>query len=129
MSWVRVDDDMPDSPKIVPLSDAGFRAYVTAICYASRNLTDGFIPYKKAREFAGRGRVLQELVPGLWEVCEGGFNIHDYLIYNPTRAEVEGLKDARSKAGAKGAARRWQPDSNSHSKSMASVIANGWQRG
>jgi len=128
VSWVRVDDDMPDSPKIVPLSDAAFRAYVTSICYSSRNLTDGFIPGKKAREFVGKTKVLLELVGTLWEITDGGFNIHDYLIYNPTRAEVEGLKDVRSKAGAKGAARRWQTDGKNYSKPMASAIANEWQR-
>jgi len=79
---------MPDSLKIAPLSDAAFRAYVTSICYAARSLSDGFIPLKKAKEFAGRARVIQELVPALWETAEGGFMVHDYLQYNPTRETV-----------------------------------------
>lgn len=88
MSWARIDDNFPDNIKIAPLSDAAFRAHVTAICYAARNLTDGFIPDKKAREFAGRPRVVQELVPHLWEPKEGGYFIHDYLTYNSDRATI-----------------------------------------
>ena len=112
MSWVKIDDAMPDHLKVVPLSDAAFRAYVTSICYAARSLSDGFIPFKKAKEFAGRARVIQELVPGLWETAEGGFRVHDYLQYNPSREAVtklrEHIKQERSKAGSKGVANRWQ---------------------
>lgn len=90
MSWVRLDDAMPDSLKVAPLSDAAFRAYVTSICYCARVLSDGFIPGKKARELAGRPRVVQEITDaGLWELVDSGFRVHDYLVYNPTRAQVE----------------------------------------
>lgn len=88
MSWVRLDDTMPDNLKIEPLSDAAFRAYVTSICYAARNLTDGFVTNKKAKEFAGKSRVIQELVPDLWGTADGGYVIHDFLKYNPTRDSV-----------------------------------------
>lgn len=94
---------MPDSLKIMPLSDAAFRAYVTSICFAARNLTDGFVPLKKAKEFGGRARIIQELVPSLWEVAEGGFMVHDYLQYNPTR---ETVLDEREKAKARMSAAR-----------------------
>lgn len=88
MSWARIDDGMPENLKVAPLSDGAFRAYVSSICYAARNLTDGFVPNKKAREMAGRPRVVQELVPSLWEVVDGGYMVHDYLDYNPTREKV-----------------------------------------
>lgn len=93
MSWVRIDDAMPDSLKIAPLSDAAFRAYVTSICYCARSLTDGLVPTKKAKEFAGKARVVQELVPALWEPVDAGFMVHDYLSYNPTRATVLAERD------------------------------------
>ena len=94
MSWVKLDDAMPDHLKIAPLSDAAFRAYVTSICYAARALSDGFVPMKKAKEFAGRGRILQELAPLLWEPVDGGFMIHDYLQYNPPREQVLAEREA-----------------------------------
>ncbi len=94
MPWVRFDDMMPDHPKIAALSDAAFRAHVTAICYSARNLTDGFIPAKKGKEFAGRPRAIQELVPALWVAVEGGYMVHDYLKYQPTREQVLSERDA-----------------------------------
>ncbi|MGD9886183.1 MAG: hypothetical protein AB7U95_39440 [Reyranella sp.] len=103
MSWVRIDDAMPDSLKIAPLSDAAFRAYVTSICYCARSLSDGFVPTKKAKEFAGRPRVVQELADaGLWEspppaTSSDGFVVHDYLQYNPTRNAVLSEREAAKK--------------------------------
>lgn len=97
MSWVRIDDAMPDSLKIAPLSDAAFRAYVTSICYCARSLSDGFVPTKKAKEFAGRPRVVQELADaGLWDhdTLGEGFKVHDYLVYNPTREKVLSEREA-----------------------------------
>lgn len=88
MSWAKLDDGLPENLKIEPLSDAAFRAYVTSICYAARNLTDGFVTHKKAKEFAGKPRVIQELVPHLWQVVDDGYMIHDFLVYNPTRESV-----------------------------------------
>lgn len=89
MSWARIDDAMPDSLKVAPLSDAAFRAYVTSICYCARSLSDGFVPSKKAKEFTGRPRVVQELTDAcLWEAVTDGFKVHDYLVYNPTREKV-----------------------------------------
>lgn len=127
MTWVRIDDAMPDSLKISPLSDAAFRAYVTSICYSARNLTDGFIPSKKAREFSGKPRVVQELVPALWEPSEGGFTVHDYLDFNPTREQVLAERSEKHAqkvaAGSKGAAKRWQKDSSA----IAEPLANAWQ--
>lgn len=94
MAWVRIDDGMPDSLKVAPLSDAAFRAYVTSICYCARSLSDGFVPAKKAKEFSGRPRVVQELTDAtLWESGDGGFTVHDYLEYNPTRETVLAERD------------------------------------
>jgi len=86
MSWVSIDDQLPDNLKIAALSDRAFRAYITSICYCGRNLTDGAIPGRHAKQWAGK--TLGELVPNLWEPREGGYNVHDYLKYNPTRKTV-----------------------------------------
>lgn len=122
MTWVKLDDRMPDNAKIAPLSDAAFRAYVTSICYCARELTDGVISMRKAKEYAGRPRVVQELVPSLWEPLTGeNLRVHDYLKYNPTRADTMKAKDdlsrKRSEAGKRGMANRWQTDNTSDNKS------------
>ena len=103
MSWARLDDQMPDDPKVSNLSNQGFRAYVTAICFSARTLSDGVLTARQASGIAGK-RVLPELVPLLWheggghcdsEHCQhlcgvppGSFLIHNYLKYNATREKV-----------------------------------------
>jgi hypothetical protein len=100
LSWAKIDDALDENGKIVPISDAAFRAYITSICYSARNESDGFILAKKAKEFAGRPRIIQELTEcrkaspnktpsPLWEPVDGGFLVHDFLEYNPSHAEQE----------------------------------------
>lgn len=90
MTWVRLDDGFPDNLKVARLSDAAFRAYVTALCYASRTLSDGAIPKERLRVVFGNTRNLNALVDAcLVEVAEGGdVSIHDYLVFNPSKEKV-----------------------------------------
>lgn len=87
MAWARLDDGMFDNPKIAALSDAAQLAHVKAIVYCARNLTDGAVHLRKAKEWASP-KVIKELVPRLWEPTSEGFLIHDYLQYNPSRDQV-----------------------------------------
>jgi len=45
-TFVRIDDGYPENPKVMPLSDAAFRAHIEAICWSSRQdgRTNGRIP-------------------------------------------------------------------------------------
>lgn len=88
MSWLKLDDRFFDNPKIVALSDAAQLSYIKGAAYCARELTDGFIPMRRAREFANP-KVIKELVPTLWEPATDGYMVHDYLDYNPTKAKVE----------------------------------------
>lgn len=122
MSWARLDDGMPENEKIADLSDAAFRGQVTAICYAARNLTDGYLPARFAKQYVRTNKVLKELVPALWHLPRGlceqcrswpeamsavegktdGYYIHDYLDYNPTRAQVLEERAKRQTSKVKG---------------------------
>ena len=64
MSWVKLDDRYFDNPKIAALSDSAKVAHLESMTYCARELTDGFIPLKKAKAIAGRSRVVQELRAG-----------------------------------------------------------------
>lgn len=102
MSWVKVDDHYPDHPKLQALGDdydAGISLDIRAKCYASANLTDGFIP---SRVFRHESAMIARLVEvGLWHVAEGGYQIHDYLEYNPSREEVLKRREAWRRRQAK----------------------------
>lgn len=90
MSWVRLDDQMPDHPKLLGVSDAAFRLHVHALCYSARQLTDGRVPGEFVRLHRRFGtRYADELVAaGVWVKTENHYEIHDYTEYQPSRAKV-----------------------------------------
>lgn len=101
MAWLKLDDGFAQHPKVFELSDAAFRAHVAALCYAGRFLTDGFLSSAVARGLTvtATPKVLAELVrSGLWEDAAGGYQIHDFLHYNPSRADAEEARAAKQEA-------------------------------
>lgn len=130
MPWVRIDEEFPHHPKVAPVGPLGIAMQVAALCYCNRYLTDGFVPAAMAPmllPLEGIGRqngagqyelvswqeIVQGLVrTGLWEPVEGGWRIHDFHDYQPTREDVEARrvadhenKVAAGKARAAGAKR------------------------
>src|SRR5688500_12477996 len=99
MTWVKLDDNFPDHPKVVNLSDSAFRSYVEALCYSSRLLTGGFIPHRITHKRASK----ELTAAGLWVEVEGGFQIHDFHVYNPPSEEV---KERRRQAAER--TKRWR---------------------
>lgn len=101
--FIRVHEGMPDHPKIEGLSDAAFRLLVTTWCWSSRQRTDGLVP---AASWAKRGtpKARRELAAaGLVEVLDGGdVQVHDYLEWQRSAAEIEALTENRRAAGARG---------------------------
>ena len=125
--WARLDDNFPDHPKVRSLGVFGIGLQAAAICYCSRYLTDGFLSYTVADQliasvmspFTMPDGVIQTpgltsgmagsdasdwdwkthmVRVGLWEKRRGGFRVHDYLKYNPTRASV---LEERAKAASR----------------------------
>jgi hypothetical protein len=97
VTWVRLDDNFPDHPKVDGLSDPAFRLYVTALCHAGRLLTDGFVGSSRVSRLLPRFKrsYVDELVEaGLWDVVEGGWQIHDFLDRNPSAAKVKAEREA-----------------------------------
>lgn len=118
MPWVRIDDQMPQHPKVVGIGPLGLALHVAGLCYCNRYLTDGFIPASAAitlldfteldeHAFNGRGNVCRIAIDklldaGVWIEIEGGFSIHDYLDYQPSRAHVEAERAQKQAAGQAG---------------------------
>ena len=118
MPWVRIDDGFAEHPKLAEVGPLGMALQIAALCYCNQKLTDGFIPWTTARsllswEFLGipdeKGRkryklgissgmvgddVTSEFVIGLlveagiWEETQDGYQIHDYLDFQPSREDV-----------------------------------------
>lgn len=97
MPWLRIEDNFAEHPKVIDLSDAAFRLHVTALCHCARNLTDGFMSDKAIRHAAAKTAtpMVRELVGAkLWIRTAGGYVVHDYLKYNPSRDKVLADRDA-----------------------------------
>jgi hypothetical protein len=67
--------------------------------WAADNWSDGFIPKYAARRFVDRGDRLAEYAArlvkvGLWEVADGGWQMHDYADWNTTVAERDAEREA-----------------------------------
>jgi hypothetical protein len=134
MPWVRLDDHFDEHPKLSRVGPLGLALFVTGLAYCNRNLTDGFIPWARARtmmswEFLGaddggeRGQRLYSigvscgmagedvtgdfvigllLDAGLWDEVPGGYRVHDYDDYQPTKAQVEAEREKKAEAGRAG---------------------------
>ncbi len=91
MTWVKLDDQFPDHPKVIAAGPQAGWLYICGICYSARYLTDGFVPASVVPRLmnANTTKLIERLVAvGLWEVTEDGYHIHDYLAYNPRREDV-----------------------------------------
>ncbi len=95
MSWVKLDDDFSRHRKIAKLSDREFRYHLSALCWCAKNLTDGRVEAREIDEVSALSpaiarRVVAKLVEHrVWDVHpDGGWVIHDYLDFNPSRVQV-----------------------------------------
>jgi len=109
MTWVRLDDHFDENPKIERAGPLAAFLYICGLSYCARNLTDGFILAEKVRRLAAVPKPDQQarrLVDvGLWEEVEGGYQVHDYATYNPTRETVLSHREIRAEAGRIGGLR------------------------
>lgn len=96
MAWVKLDDGFPEHPIIDGLSDAAFRLHVAGLCFCSRQLTDGLIPAATVVRLVPKHqpKAVTELVEaGRWLPVDGGYQLHDYLKYQPSREQVEARRE------------------------------------
>lgn len=108
MSWVKLDDQMADHPKVRGLGELAPLALalqVRALCYAARYLTDGALSHGAIPGLLDSFAALSSeanwpalmVKAGLWERAKDGYAIHDYLKYNPTRESVLVEREANAK--------------------------------
>lgn len=131
VGWVRVDDSFYDHPKFGEAGPVGIALWITGLAWSNRNLTDGFIPRHRVNLllswegvawrmwmgdlFGGGEDVEAELVAkhlvevGLWEETDSGYQIHDYLEYQPSAEQVNERRQkdrTRKKSGEVESAKR-----------------------
>jgi hypothetical protein len=106
MPWVRLDDQFPDHPKVVAAGPLAGWLFVCGLAYCARQLTDGFIPSAQVARLVSESaasKLTASLVKaGLWEETEGGYVVHDYLEYNPSKEKTLAKRAVRADAGRRG---------------------------
>jgi hypothetical protein len=94
MTWFKIDDSFDDHPKVLAAGNEAAGLFVRCGAYAARHLTDGFVPAPKALMYGSKGLITRLVNAVLFHPVDGGWLIHDYLDYNPSRDQV--LKDRKA---------------------------------
>jgi hypothetical protein len=105
--YIKVAIQITEHPKMLRTPRACRWAYIELLCYAARNLTNGFIP----REYAAIACTVEEVdsltANRLLEVVEGGWQIHGYTDWQTDSELIEKRRESGRKGGIKsGASRR-----------------------
>ena len=98
MAWVKLDEQFTDHPKIMQAGPLASWLYVCGLTYCNRLLTNGHIPAGQLRKLAdldGADLLAATLVRvGLWDTVDGGYQVHDYLDYQPSKDQVMAQREA-----------------------------------
>lgn len=91
MTWFRVDDQFHSHPKVTGLSASALALWVLAGSWSACHRTGGYVPSTTlASLLGGAGSdAAGELVRrGLWARAVGGWQFHDWAVYNATSLEA-----------------------------------------
>ena len=90
MTWAKLSDKLWSHPKVVGLPLPALRLWLFGLSWASGHETDGHIPRAVLPIIFGTPKLAAALVSArLWETADGGWQIHNFTRYNPTRAELD----------------------------------------
>jgi hypothetical protein len=102
MTWLKLDDGFYDHPKVLQAGNEAVGVFCRGLSYCGKQLTDGFIPKGIARSLGKPKAIAALMAAGLWEEIEGGYQVHDFLDFNPSAAEVKAKQKVRQEAGRLG---------------------------
>lgn len=94
MTWVRLDDQFPFHPKALRAGKDGRALFVAGLCYSAQHETDGHLPTAALPLLLALAEVPKKATKalvdaGLWDETPDGFEIHDFLEYQPSSADLE----------------------------------------
>jgi hypothetical protein len=117
MTWFKVDDGFHSHPKTIAAGNAAIGLWTRCGSHCSSYTTNGFVPKNIAKAFGTPAQVQRLLEVGLWREVSGGYQMHDFLDFNPTAEKV--LADRAEAAERK---RRWREQ---HRQSVTEVSRPG----
>ncbi|WP_405508840.1 mucin-2 [Streptomyces cyaneofuscatus] len=140
MTWFKVDDTAYGHPKVLKAGNAALGLWVKGGAYAAQHLTEGTVPGVVAQLYGTAPQARKLVAAGLWhehghtcphtkcaQPAPGDYYMHDFLIYNPSKATVEQGRDraadrqkrARDRATERQNQTRNHADSSSNRGSFA----------
>lgn len=111
MAWLKLDDQIFLNRKVAQCDSDAKLLYIVGLTYCANQLTDGFIPEATLPLLAGMAGLDWQIAKQsasnllgvcLWVATDNGWQIPDYLDYNPSREQVQHKQKARSDAGRQG---------------------------
>ncbi len=130
MTWVKLDNGFREHRKVLRATPAGVCLWVCGLDYCNRQAAhDGFIPAEVVPVLYPMPqpmKVARKLVEvGLWETVEGGFQVHDYHVYQPTAEAKAALREKRAEAGRRGGLRSGESRRQTKAEAPPKQIASG----
>lgn len=91
MSWIRIDDNCTQHPKFVRAGGQAGWLWLAGQGYCARLRTDGRIPKAAAHILQPGGTRLAAVLvrEGIWHDQGDHYEVHDYLEFQPSRAQLE----------------------------------------
>lgn len=135
MTWAYFDDGAPKHPKARAAGNEAWGLWAAAVMYCNRWLTDGRItldalasdclpvpiPKAKAKRLAEKlcaAKLREDGVGLLEDIGSGAYNVHDFLEWNKSKAEVEAKRAAdrarKKNGGSGGSGAPVEPPSSPH---------------
>lgn len=111
MAWLKLDDQIFLNRKIAQCDAETKLLYIVGLTYCANQLTDGFIPSGVLPLLAGMAGIDWQIAKQnasklvdvcLWSATPDGWQIPDYLDYNPSREQVLHNQSIRKEAGKRG---------------------------
>lgn len=97
MGTAKFDDGLPSNPKFIRAGAVASWLWVCGVLYCRRGLTDGLIPRVVVPSLVvglkspyAHAKRLVEV--GLWDVEADDYRVHDFLDWNPSKAQIEGYR-------------------------------------
>lgn len=88
MTWFKIDDGFHCHPKVLEAGNEAIGLYARCGSWVSQQLTNGFVPTSIALLYGGRELAAALVEARLWIPVDGGWQMHDFLIYNPSKDQV-----------------------------------------
>lgn len=121
MPWFRLDDSFHSHPKVIAAGNEAVGLYVRCGTYAADHTTDGFVSKSIVLLYGSEALAARLVDAGLWHRTRGGWNMHDYLDYNPSREAVE----KERKAAAERQRRSREAKSSQRDSRVTNAVSHG----